>query len=234
MDTLFYGLGSMLDTSSGDSSITIMTVILAIVFALALSLIIAVTYIKTNANGICDRNFILTLVMIPPILGIIILLVSDNVARIFSLAGTVSIIRFRSAPGDPKDIAYILLCAAAGLAAGIGFYLYGALFIVLFCLILLVVSKVGFGKSVEAQRILKILIPEDLDYEGVFDDIMAQFTSHSKLAKVRTTDLGSIYELVYNVRIKSTESEKEFIDALRCRNGNLSIVLAMMPTEYSY
>ena len=236
MDTLTMGLASLLDTGStaGDANTTVLTVIITIVAALVLSLIIAYTYARTTSGEIIDKNFILTLIMIPPILGVIILLVSDNLARVFSLAGTVSIIRFRSAPGNPKDIAYILLAAAAGLAAGIGFYLYGAMFIVIFCLILIIISKVGFGKTISSQRILKITIPEDLDYDGAFDDIMQEYTKASRLSKVRTTDLGSLYELVYSVNIKSDKSEKEFIDTLRTRNGNLNIVLALAPTEINY
>lgn len=169
--------------------------------------------------------------MLPIILTVIILFVGSNVARAFSLAGTLSIIRFRSAPGDPEDIGYIFFDIAAGLACGVGLYGYGALFVLLLCLFMIVISKIKFGKPNTTAKNLKITIPENLDYEGIFDEIIKKYSKDYTLQKVRTTDLGSLYELTYSVNMNKDADEKKFIDELRCRNGNLNIVLSLAATE---
>lgn len=175
---------------------------------------------------------ILSLVLIPAVMGLIILIVGNNIARIFSLAGTVSLIRYRSVPGNPKDIAYILLCAVAGLASGVGFYFYGTVSIVILCLLMVILSKCNFGKGSSMQKILKVVVPEDLDYGDMIDDILKEYTTANILSKVCTTDLGSLYEVVYRIRLKKGISEKDFIDEIRCRNGNLTVTLSLAPTEY--
>lgn len=204
------------------------------VTAFILGVIISITYIKTANKNSYSQNFSLTLILIPTVIAIIILLIGSNVARAFSLAGAFSIIRFRSAPGDPKDIAYVLFTMAAGLSCGVGFFGYAALFTVFLCLLMFTLSVFNFGAKKSSQKLLKITIPEDLDYEGAFDDIFTQFTTGFELKKIRTTDLGSLYELVYTVTMDNKINQKEFIDALRCRNGNLNITLSMTADTAEY
>lgn len=172
--------------------------------------------------------------MTPCVVAIIILLIGSNIARAFSLAGAFSIIRFRSAPGDPKDIAYVLFTMAAGLSCGTGYYQYAALFTIVLCLLMYILSKARFGAGNTAMKLLKITIPEDLNYEGAFDEIFQKFTTACELKKVKTTDLGSLYELVYTVTMDNKTSQKEFLDAIRCRNGNLDITLSMIPDTWEY
>lgn len=198
--------------------------------ALLFGLIISLTYMLTHKNRY-QQSFAITLTMLPIILTIIILFVGSNVARAFSLAGTLSIIRFRSAPGDPEDIGYIFFDIAAGLACGVGLYLYGALFVAVLCLFMIIISKLNFAKPKTTAKQLRITIPESLDYEGVFDEILSRYTSSYTLTKVRTADLGSLYELTYSVNMLSGVNEKDFIDELRCRNGNLNIILSLAATE---
>lgn len=164
----------------------------------------------------------------------IILLIGSNIARAFSLAGAFAIIKFRSAPGDPKDIAYVLFTMAAGLACGVGAYAYSVLFTVLLCLVMFFLDLVNFGAKRTSNKLLKITIPEDLDYEGAFDEVFNQYTTGYELRKVKTTDLGSLYELLYTITMSNEVSQKEFIDALRCRNGNLNIVLSMSAEASDY
>ena len=202
----------------------------AMIAALLFGLVISLTYIYTHKNRY-QQSFAITLTMLPIILTMIILFVGSNVARAFSLAGTLSIIRFRSAPGDPEDIGYIFFDIAAGLACGVGLYLYGAMFVAVLCLFMLVISKINFAKPKTTAKQLRITIPESLDYEGVFDEILAKYTSDYSLVRVRTTDLGSLYELTYSVNMLKDSNEKEFIDEIRCRNGNLNIILALAATE---
>ena len=120
---------------------------------------------------------------------------------------------------------------AAGLACGVGLYGYGALFVLLLCLFMIVISKIKFGKPNTTAKNLKITIPENLDYEGIFDEIIKKYSKDYTLQKVRTTDLGSLYELTYSVNMNKDADEKKFIDELRCRNGNLNIVLSLAATE---
>jgi hypothetical protein len=220
----------MLDTilnTSADTTLTLSSAVLTMISSLILGVLISLTYNKTHTKGQYSQNFSLTLVMIPCIIAIIILLIGSNVARAFGLAGAFSIIRFRSTAGDPKDIAYVFFTMGAGLACGVGLFLYAAFFTVFLCIFLAILCKINFGARKLSYKLLKVIIPEDLDYQGVFDDIFEQYTVSHELKKVKTTDLGSLYELVYVVTVKSNVSEKNFIDELRCRNGNLNIILAM-------
>jgi len=165
--------------------------------------------------------------MLPIILSVIILFIGSNIARAFSLAGTLSIIRFRSAPGDPKDIGYIFFDIAAGLACGVGLFGYGAIFVVILCLIMILAEKFKFFEKKQMQKVLKITIPENLNYQGAFDEILKKYTKKYSLTRIKTTDLGSLFELNYNVIMLHDEDEQEFINELRCRNGNLNIILAV-------
>jgi hypothetical protein len=196
--------------------------------------LISLTYIKTCNKGGYSQNFSLTLILIPAVIAVIILLIGSNIARAFSLAGAFSIIKFRSAPGDPKDIAYVLFTMAAGLACGVGAYAYAVMFTVMLCLVMFILNLINFGAKKTSNKLLKITIPEDLDYEGAFDEVFNKYTTGYDLRKVRTTDLGSLYELVYTITMGNEVSQKEFIDALRCRNGNLNIVLSMSAEASEY
>lgn len=222
-------LNSMTTTETG-INLTFITAMFAMAAALVFGLVISLTYMKTHKNRY-QRSFAITLTMLPIILTVIILFVGSNVARAFSLAGTLSIIRFRSAPGDPEDIGYIFFDIAAGLACGVGLYGYGALFVALLCLFMIVISVIDFGKPNTTAKHLKITIPENLDYEGIFDEILSRYATDYTLLKVKTTDLGSLYELTYSINMNKNADEKRFIDEIRCRNGNLNIVLSLASTE---
>ena len=221
MDNL---INSITSTSDSGITLTLPMAIVAMAAALIFGLVISLTYMGTHKNKY-QQSFAITLTMLPIILTVIILFVGSNVARAFSLAGTLSIIRFRSAPGDPEDIGYIFFDIAAGLACGVVLYGYGAFFV------LIVISKIKFGKPNTTAKNLKITIPENLDYEGIFDEIIKKYSKDYTLQKVRTTDLGSLYELTYSVNMNKDADEKKFIDELRCRNGNLNIVLSLAATE---
>lgn len=218
-------------TNSGAGiDLTTVSVILAMAAAILYGLAISCTYILTHKDR-HSQSLAITLTMLPVILTVIILFVGSNVARAFSLAGTLSIIRFRSTSGDPEDIGYIFFDIAAGLACGVGLYGYGAVFVVLLCLFMIVISKLGFARPKLTAKNLKITIPENLDYAGVFDEILKKYTNSYTLRKVRTTDLGSLYELTYALKMKNGIDEKAFIDELRTRNGNLNIVLSLAEND---
>lgn len=216
-------------TASSGETLTAAAVLLALLVSGLSGFMIGFTYLKTNDSENVQRNFVLTLFMLPVIMSVIILFVGSNVARAFSLAGTVSIIRFRSAPGDPKDIGYIFFSVAAGLACGIGFYFYGLAFVVILCIIMAILEKSKFGRPRARARMLKITIPEDLNYTGAFADVFEAYTKRISLNAVKTADLGSVFVLTYHIVMAEGADEKELIDQLRCRNGNLTISISEIP-----
>lgn len=202
---------------------------LTMLCAVISGLLVGGTYYYTNRNENQNKNFIITLFMLPIIMGMIILFVGSNVARAFSLAGTVSIIRFRSTAGNPKEIGYIFFAVAAGLCSGIGYHLYGLVFVVILCAIMIIVENSGIADIKSEMRMLKITIPEDLNYHDVFADIFEEFTKKHILYAVKTADLGSVFILTYHVIMKNGLSEKEMLDKIRCRNANLDITYAQIP-----
>ena len=218
-------------TSGGAAeSVTVTSAIVTMLISIILGLIISFTYIKTCEKQ-HSQSFAVTLTMLPVILAVIILFVGSNVARAFSLAGTLSIIRFRSAPGDPKDIGYIFFAIAAGLSCGVGMYLYGGLFVLVLCIFMYILSLLNFGHPKDFQKLLKITIPEDLDFDHAFDEVLSKYTKKYSMMRVRTTNLGSLYEVSYNVVLDKNCNEKEFVDKLRCLNGNLTIQMSVPIAE---
>ncbi len=212
-------------TSINTGTFTLSNILTVIGTSIVLGLAICLTYIKTHKKEGYVPSFTITLIMLPVIISIIILLVGNNVARAFSLAGAFSIIRFRSAPGDPKDISYIFFTLAVGLASGMGFIGYAVLFTIILCLVMIIIDVTKFASPKSKSLELKITVPENLNYEGVFEDILEKYTVNWNLARVRTRDFGSLFELSYRVSMKPEENTKKFIDELRCRNGNLNIIL---------
>lgn len=224
MDNLFNNI-----LSSTSDSLSVNSVLIIMASAVILGVIIACTYYITQEEETFQRSMAITLLMLPVILSVIIVFIGSNIVRAFSLAGTLSIIRFRSAPGDPKDIGFIFFDIAAGLACGVGLYGYGALFVAILCTVIIIAEKGKLFTRKTTQKILKITIPEDLNYQGAFDELLEKYTKKYSLQKIRTTDLGSLFELWYNISIDRKINEQEFINELRCRNGNLSIQLMVPP-----
>lgn len=227
LDTLTSIFTSDSASSISSASTSAVRLLITLGIALILGLLISTVHMKTNRNRTASQSFTLTLVMLPAVISVIIMLVGTNIASAFSLAGAFSIIRFRSAPGDPKDIAYVLFSMAVGLASGMGFIVQAFIVALILCGIMAALELLKFGNPNSAARILKITIPEDLDYQNAFEGVMNKFTLSYNLNKVKTADLGSLYVLEYSVSMKEDKNEKNFIDELRCRNGNLNITLVL-------
>ncbi|MBD2845332.1 DUF4956 domain-containing protein [Paenibacillus sp. IB182496] len=225
-------LESWFTVSLESAELTLSHVLLTVGVSVLAGLLISYTYMRTNPGY--SQGFILTMVLLPVVVAIIILLIGSNIARAFSLAGAFSIIRFRSAAGDPKDITFVLLAMAAGLASGVGAFAYGMLFALLLCLLMFILHVVRYGRSKSEQRLLKVTIPEDLNYEEAFADVFAAHHVRYELQKIRTTELGSLYELVYQVTLDGKTDRKAFLDGIRCRNGNLDLSLTMTPVRAEY
>ena len=184
-------------------------------------LVIAFLYMFRSSY---TKSFVIGLVILPALVQVVITVVNGNLGAAVSVMGAFSLIRFRSLPGTSKDITFIFFAMAVGLANGMGFVYYSGAIVIMLALIylLLVVSKFGDGNLKEKS--LKVLIPETLDYMTVFDDIFEKYLNKVDLVRVKTEDLGSIFELSYLVSLKDPSQEKEFVDALRTRNGNLTII----------
>lgn len=220
-------LDLLLNNSTAAEALTLGGTLTIMGAALGLGLLISLVYILTHRKETYSAGFTVSLIMLPMIIAMIILLIGNNVARAFSLAGAFSLIRFRSAPGDSKDIAYVFFTLGIGLACGMGYIGYAALFAVILCIVMVVLTKIKFGNRRQGPMRLKVVLPEDMDYSGVFDEVLNEYTISHKLSRVKTSEFGSLFELTYEITLKSTASTKEFIDKLRCKNGNLSIVLSI-------
>ena len=218
---------SIFVAANNSVGITWQSVIISISIACALGVFISYFYMITFKTLPYSQGFLLTLVMLPTIIALIIMLIGNNIAGAFSLAGVFSIVRFRARLADPKDIAYIFFSVAVGLALGMGYVGFAALFAIVLCGFMFFLCKTNFGSRKNMSKTLRILMPEDLDYESVFDDIFSKYTESSHVKRTKTADLGSLYELTYEVYLKEGMSEKGFIDELRCRNGNLTISMTL-------
>ncbi|HML36812.1 MAG TPA: DUF4956 domain-containing protein [Bacillota bacterium] len=218
-------------TATAGASASAPDTVIAMCLALISGLVISLCYLKTIRNMASQHGFAVTLIMLPMIMAVIILFVGSDVARAFSLAGTASIIRFRSAPGDAKDIGFIFFALAAGLSCGVGMYLAGGIFVVFLAVTILILDKVRYGQKENLPQTLKITIPEDLNYKDAFTDILESNTEQYALKHVKTTDLGSLFQVSYQIILNKDIDEKRFLDQLRCRNGNLSIALTMAANE---
>ncbi len=220
LDDLFTGL------FSGAEELTAADFCLCIAAALLLGAALAWVYARQNSP---TRSFAAALAMLPAVVSVVIMMVSGSLGAGVAVAGTFSLVRFRSAPGTAKEICAIFLAMAVGLACGMGYPGFAALFTVIMGAVSLLYDRVGFGagKRGELRRVLRITVPEDLDYTEAFNDLLVKYTAASRLTQVKTTNLGSLSRLTYDVTLRRSGTEKELIDALRCRNGNLEISAAL-------
>ncbi len=194
---------------------------ISLIASVICGLVIALLYMyKSNYS----RNFVVALVILPALVQVVITVVNGNLGAAVSVMGAFSLVRFRSAPGSSKDITAIFFAMAVGLANGMGYVIYSAAIVLTVGAVYILLMSAGFGAKGERERHLKILVPESLDYTQIFDDIFSRYLNKSDLIKVKTTDLGSVFELNYSIEMKDKGKEKEFIDELRTRNGNLTIV----------
>ena len=218
-------------TSTTGESFTLTNTLIIITSSILLGIVISLAYLKTHKKDGYIPSFIISLIMLPTIISIIILLVGNNVARAFSLAGAFSIIRFRSTPGDTKDISYIFFTLAVGLASGMGYVGYAVIFTIILCAVMIILDSLNFAMPKSKAMVLKITVPEDLNFEGVFDEILNTNTTSWNMVKVSIRDFSALYELNYSIHLKNDVNQKKFIDSLRVRNGNLNISLTSCGSE---
>ena len=218
----------MLNSIFHAGTFSIEAVLTAMAAALILGLVIAIIY---KQSGIHIGSFAVVLAVLPLLVSAVILIVNGNLGTSVAVLGAFGLIRFRSAPGTAREIGFIFFAMAVGLASGMGFITLAVLITMTAGIFILILEKLKFGKPVSRERELRITIPEDLNYMGVFDDLFQTYTKFSHLERVKTTNMGTMYELSYRVELRNMAKEKEFIDELRCRNGNLSIIYGLVPRE---
>lgn len=175
-----------------------------------------------------SRSFMVTLALLPAVVCVVIMMVNGNVGTGVAVAGAFSLVRFRSAPGSAREIAAIFLAMGAGLIAGMGYIGYAFLFAVLVGGVSMLYARLDLGahRGAVKHKTMRVTIPEDLDYTGIFDDLFAEYTTAHELVAVKTTNMGSLFRLTYDLTLRDPSREKEFIDKLRCRNGNLEISIS--------
>ena len=212
---------SLLDTIFTGSQITTANFLMCTGLALVLGLGTALLCMYKNKYS---QSFAVTLAMLPAMVAVVIMLVNGNIGAGVAVAGGFSLVRFRSAAGTAREIGMIFLAMTLGLALGMGYLGLAICFFLVMAVFTAVLTTVDFGGKKDGERTLKISIPENLDYEDLFDDLFAKYTTRSDLDKVKTTNMGTLYELTYHIVLKDASKTKEFLDEIRCRNGNLTIV----------
>lgn len=225
LENLFKGL---FDTDL-TTVISVTDFMLCLGFSLVLGLVMAFSYMYRTRY---TKSFVITLALLPAVVCVVIMLVNGNVGTGVAVAGAFSLVRFRSVPGTAKEICTLFLAMGAGLIAGMGYLGFAVLFTLVMCIVFVLYNRLDFGtkKNSETFKTFTITIPEDIDYSGIFDDIFAEFTISHDLVRVKSTNMGSMFKLTYNVMLRDISREKEMIDKIRCRNGNLEIVVSKQET----
>ena len=207
---------------AAEATISVQNFLICVVVGVILGAIISLTHKFTTKT---TPHFLITLGILPILVQVVILLVNGNLGTSLAVAGAFSLVRFRSMPGNSKEIISVFWAMAIGLALGMGYVTLAAVVTLVVAILMFVFSKVTLNMVNNAERKLKIVIPENLDYEEVFSDLLEKYTDKSELIKVKTTNMGSMYELHYEVSLKKDIKEKEFLDEIRVRNANMLVML---------
>ena len=212
--------------------ITLSDFLLCIGASLLLGLIMALSYTYRSHY---TKSFFISIAILPAIVCVVIMMVNGNVGTGVAVAGAFSLVRFRSAPGNAKEIAAIFLAMGAGLITGMGYLGFSVVYTLIMCIVFIIYERFDFGAKAKADRFktFNITIPEDLDYSDIFEDIFKEYTNTYELIRVKTTNMGSLFRLTYNLTLKDVQKEKEMIDKIRCRNGNLEITVSRQDTTVS-
>ena len=220
MDILF---GSVLGTTeSAMTTVTTVGFLWCTVASIVLGLACALIYMYRHDYS---KSFVVTLALLPVIVQMVITLVNGNLGAGVAVMGVFNLVRFRSIAGTAKDIGSVFLAMAIGLATGLGYIGVAAILTLVVGIFNIIYVTTSFGVGRAPSKLLKITVPEDLDFEGVFDETIGRYTSSFELQNVATSNMGSLYQLEYKVAMAAEGLEKRMIDELRCLNGNLKISL---------
>ena len=224
-ETIFQGL---FDTDL-TKVISVRDFMLCLATALILGLVMAFAYMYRTRY---TKSFVVTLALLPAVVCVVIMMVNGNVGTGVAVAGAFSLVRFRSVPGTAREICTLFLAMGAGLITGMGYLGFAALFTLVLSLIFMLYNRLDLGvkKNGAVYKTFAITIPEDLDYTEIFDDIFQEYAVSHELIGVKTTNMGSLFRLTYHITLRDSAKEKEMIDNVRCRNGNLEIAVSRQET----
>jgi len=223
LETLFKGI---FDTDM-TSVITVTDFLLCIGCALVIGIVLALGYMYRNRY---TGSFVFTLVLLPAVVCVVIMMVNGNVGTGVAVAGAFSLVRFRSVPGTAKEISMLFLAMGAGLIAGMGYLGYALLFALIMCVCCVVYTGISAKIAKQSGKVLNITVPEELNYNEAFEELLKSYTSHYTLMRVKTTNMGSLFRLTYQIVMKDPTQERALIDQLRCRNGNLEVSICVQET----
>ena len=209
--------------------ISVADFLLCVGVSLVIGLVMAIAYMYRTRY---TKSFVITLALLPAVVCVVIMMVNGNVGAGVAVAGAFSLVRFRSVPGTAKEITMLFLAMGAGLICGMGYLAFAVLYTLVLGLVFLLCNQLPLasGKKSLLYKTLTITIPEDLDYSGIFDDLFKTYTREYSLIRVKTTNMGSLFRLTYHITLKQSENEKQMIDEMRCRNGNLEISVSQQET----
>lgn len=222
---------SNITASTGTASV--MDMLFALILGVVMGFLISLVYIFTHKKSGYTQSYVLTLLMLPPIVAIVLVMI-NTMASALSLAGVFTLCRYRTVPGDPKDITYVFFAMATGVICGInggGHVWFVFVFFAIVAAVLILVEVFRYGMCKTSSMTLKITIPENLNYIGLFDSVLNQNTTSWHLKRVKTTNFGSLFELVYSIQLKNDVDQKKFMDELRKLNGNLTVILSLYRYE---
>ncbi|MDO4157040.1 MAG: DUF4956 domain-containing protein [Oscillospiraceae bacterium] len=205
------------------------SILIILLLGVLVGFLISLLYIITHRKSGYSQSYVMTLLILPPIVAIVLSMI-NSMASALSLAGVFTLCRYRTIPGDPKDITYVFFAMASGVICGIegaGHVWLIFLFYIIVAAVLLLVEFCGYGKCKTSSMTLKITIPEDMNYTGLFDEVLNKNTTSWKLRRVKTTNFGSLFELIYSIEMKNNVDQKQFIDEIRTMNGNLTVILTL-------
>ena len=203
------------------TSISLASFLICIVAALVFGILAALVF---SVNSKYTSSWKISIALLPAVVTVVIMMVNGNIGAGLAVAGTFALVRFRSMPGSAKEVTGLFFAVSLGLICGMGYNGIAAIFFVIMSATVLVLSKLHFGEADSAIRTLKISCPENIDYETVFNDIFKAYLKKCEMMKVRTTNMGTLYEITYEVILKDDANSRAFIDEIRTRNGNLNII----------
>jgi hypothetical protein len=214
--------------TSGDWATTLSwaSVLEVVLSASIIGFIISLVYLFTHKKEGYSQAFCVSLILLAPIVGMVILVIGNNVATAFSLAGAFALVRFRSAPGDPKDIAFVFMSVTMGLTCGLGYWIYAAFAVIVLCVIILILHFTNYAGNKKETYELRITVPETLNYVGAFDETLSKYCTKFKMTKVKSVDFGALFELSFDVTVKDDKQIRVMMDDLRALNGNLKLMLS--------
>lgn len=212
---------TIFDTTS--TGLDISTALICAGVALLLGILIAVTHMKTSQT---TKGFLTTLAVLPLLVMAVMIMINGNLGTSIAILGAFSLIRFRSIQGRAKELLSVFFAMMVGLALGMGHVLFAVVISVIAVIAIFFFSYTHFLEPNRNERVLKVVIPEDLDYEDVFDEIFKKYTSRARLMKMKTMNMGSLYKLTYDIKLKHGIKEKEFLDEIRVKNCNLKVLLS--------